>query len=94
MKIQTMVERPSIFFHKKSKIDMILAVRLEGLLGQGIKVGCFFFKWTLGLAFGGFTLSLAEGSNSYIVLVNFNPFLWTLNKVWPFNPTTSQLRQP
>jgi hypothetical protein len=33
---------PSIFFHKKSKIDMILTVRLEGLFGQGIKVGCFF----------------------------------------------------
>jgi hypothetical protein len=27
-------------------------------------------------------------------LVVFNPFLWTLNKVWPFPPTTSPLGQP
>jgi hypothetical protein len=48
----------------------------------------------LGLAFGGFTPCLAEGSNSYILLVIFNPFLWALSNVWPFNPTASQLGQP
>jgi len=31
-------------------------------------VGYSFFRWTLGLAFGGFTLCPAEGSNSYISL--------------------------
>jgi len=25
----------------------------------------------------------------YILLAIFSPFLWSLNKVWPFNPTTS-----
>jgi hypothetical protein len=29
-----------------------LAVRLEGLYWEGNKVGCSFFLWTLGLAFG------------------------------------------
>jgi hypothetical protein len=48
----------------------------------------------LDLAFGGFTLCLAEGSNSYIFLATFNPFFWTLNKVWPFNPTASRLGRP
>jgi hypothetical protein len=37
-----MVERPSIFFHKKSIIDKILAVRLEGLFWARNKVGCSF----------------------------------------------------
>jgi hypothetical protein len=45
----------------------------------------------LGLAFGGFTLCMAEGSNYYILLVIFNPFLWIINKVWPLNPTASRL---
>jgi hypothetical protein len=35
-----------------------------------------------GSAIGGFTLCLAEGSNSYIFLAIFSPFLWTHNKVW------------
>jgi hypothetical protein len=30
----------------------------------------------------------------FILLVNFNPFLWTLNKVWPLNPTASRLGRP
>jgi hypothetical protein len=104
--------------NKKIKADKILAVRLEGLLWAGNKVGCSFFFWTLGLAFGGFTiwpsksrgsrsswpkvwtlgfrfwrlhtLCPAVGSNSYIIRVIFSPFIWTLNKVWPFNPTACQ----
>jgi hypothetical protein len=35
-----MVERPSIFSHKKSIVDKILAVRLEGLFWATNKVGC------------------------------------------------------
>jgi hypothetical protein len=50
--------------------------------------------WTLGLNFGGLTLCLAEGFNYYILLAIFNPFLWTLNKVWPLNPTASWYQQP
>jgi hypothetical protein len=48
----------------------------------------------LGSAFGGFTLCLTEGSNSHISLVIFNPFLWTLNEVWSFNPMASRLERP
>jgi hypothetical protein len=29
-----------------------------------------------------------------ILLDVFSPFLWTLNKVWPFNPTASWLGRP
>jgi hypothetical protein len=43
------------------------------------------------LAFGGFTLCPDEGSNSYILLAIFSPFLWTISKFWQFNPTASQL---
>jgi hypothetical protein len=43
----------------------------------------FLWVWTLGLAFGGFTLCLAKGSTYYILLAIFNSFLWTLNKVCP-----------
>jgi hypothetical protein len=45
--------------------------------------------WTLVFAFGAFRLCPAEGFNSYILLVIFNPIIWTLNKVWPFYPTAS-----
>jgi hypothetical protein len=64
---------------------------LKRLFWARSKVGCSFFLWTLGLAFGSFTLCPAEGSNSYILLTIFNLFLWTLNKVWPFNPTTGMV---
>jgi hypothetical protein len=117
MKTQTMVERMSVFVHGKSIIDEILAVKLEGSFGQGIKwdapLGSDFGGftlwpsksrdyevswpkvWTLGLAFGDFTLCSTKDSNSYIYwLIILNPFLWTLNKVWPFNPTTSRLGWP
>jgi hypothetical protein len=75
------------FLIKKSNFDKILAVRLEGLFWAMNKVGCSFFLWTLGLAFEGFTLCSAEGSNSYILLVIFK-------KVCPFNPTASRLGRP
>jgi hypothetical protein len=92
---KTMVERPSIFFHKKiSKTDKFLVIILERLFWAGNREGCSLFLWTLGLAFGGFTLYPAEGSNSYALLAIFSPFLWTLNKVWPFNPTASRLGRP
>jgi hypothetical protein len=45
--------------------------------------------WTLGLAFGGFTLCPAEGSTYYILLAIFSSILWTLDKIWPLNPTAS-----
>jgi hypothetical protein len=41
------------------------------------------------LGYGGFTLCLTKGSNSYILLIIYNPVLWTLNKVQPFNLTAS-----
>jgi hypothetical protein len=50
--------------------------------------------WTLDLAFGGFTLCPTKGTTYCILLVIFSPFLWTLNKVWPLNPTASRLGQP
>jgi hypothetical protein len=80
------------FFIKNKKTDKILAARLEGLFWEGTNMGCLFFFWTLGLAFGGFTLCPTKGSNSYILLAIFTPFLWTLNKVWPFNPMASRPR--
>jgi hypothetical protein len=43
----------------------------------------------LDLAFGGITLCPTKGSNSHILLATFNPFLWALYKVQPFNPTAS-----
>jgi hypothetical protein len=64
------------FFHKKikSNIDKILAVRLERLFWAMNKLGCSFFFWTLGLAFGGFTLwpSKSRGCGSSW------PKVWTL----------------
>jgi hypothetical protein len=37
-------------------------------------MGCFFFLWTLGLAFENFTLCPTKGSNSYILLaIYFQP---------------------
>jgi hypothetical protein len=80
-----------ILFIKKSNIDKILVVRLEGLFWTDNKAVWSFFLWTLGLAFGVFTQGPTEGSNSYILLAISSMFLWTLNKVWPFNPTASWL---
>jgi hypothetical protein len=42
------------FFHKNKiiHVDKILAVRLEGLFWTRSKMGCSFFLWTLGSAFG------------------------------------------
>jgi hypothetical protein len=45
MEAQTMVERPSVSFPKKSIIDKILAVRLEGLFWARNKVACSFGLW-------------------------------------------------
>ena len=50
--------------------------------------------WTMGFAFGGFTLCPSESSNSCILLAFSNPFFWTLNKVWSFNPTDSRPGRP
>jgi hypothetical protein len=51
-----MVERPPILFYTLKKTDKILNVRVEGLFWARNKVRCSFFLWTLGLAFGSFTL--------------------------------------
>ena len=48
----------------------------------------FIFKFIFGRTCYGTTVCPANGSNSYILLTIFNPFLWTLLKVWRFNPTT------
>jgi hypothetical protein len=48
--------------------------------------------WTLGLAFGGFTLTYARPKAPLTILYwlcIFSPFLWTLNKDWPLNPMAS-----
>jgi hypothetical protein len=81
------------FSYLKKKSD-ILVDRLEGLFWAKNKAGYSFFLWTLGLAFGGFTLCPAKGSNSYIRLTICSPYFWTLNKVWPFDPTASRPGRP
>ena len=46
---------------------------------------------TKGLAFGGFSLCSTKGSNYYILLAIFIPFLWTIYKVWPLNLDSHKL---
>jgi hypothetical protein len=43
-----------------------------------------------------FTLCPAQDSNHIFdwLCIIFSPFLWTLKKVWPFNPTDSRLGPP
>ena len=47
-----------------------------------------------GIGLGRLTLYPVEGSTYYILLAIFSSFLWTLNKVWPLNPTASRLGRP
>jgi hypothetical protein len=51
-------------------------------------------SWTLDLTFR--TLHYAQPKAPILIILSaiFNPFLWTLDKVWPFNPTASRLGQP
>jgi hypothetical protein len=51
METQNMVQRSSIFFHKKQKTDKILAIRLKGLFWAKNKVGCS-YSLGMGLDFG------------------------------------------
>jgi hypothetical protein len=67
---------------------------IGGLIMSKEQSGMFLWVWTLDLAFENFTLYPAKDSTYYILLVNFNPFLWILNKVWPLNPTASRLGRP
>jgi hypothetical protein len=61
---QTMVERPSICFHKKkSNIDKILAVRLEKLFWARNKVGCSF-----GFGFGAWSLEASHYAWSKVAI--------------------------
>jgi hypothetical protein len=53
-----------------------------------------FMAKSLDFGLGGLTLCPTEGSNSYILLAIFSPFIWTFNKVWPFNPMASRLGRP
>jgi hypothetical protein len=82
-------------FIKKSIIDKILAIRLEGLFWAWNKVGCSFgfelWAWHLEASW---ILCPAEGSNYYTLLAIFSIFIWTLNKVCPLNPAASRLRRP
>jgi hypothetical protein len=97
METQPMVKRPFDFFIfiqlKKSNIDKILAVRLERFFGHGIKWGApsssELWAWPLRLH-----IMPSRRLQSYIVLAIFSPFIWTLNNVWPFNSTASQLGRP
>jgi hypothetical protein len=67
----------------------------EGYFKQGI-------KWDASFGFGLWAWPL-EASNYaqlkaplpiFCWLYIFSPFLWTLNKVWPLNPTASRLGRP
>jgi hypothetical protein len=93
-----MVRKSSVFFFlRKSIIDKILAVRLEGgCFGQGI-------KWDAPLS-SNFGLGLwrlhtmpCRGLQllyfvGYIYI--FSPVIWALTNVWPLNLTASRLRRP
>jgi hypothetical protein len=69
METQIMVERPSIFFiNFFKKLTRFWPLNWRGCFGQGIKWDAPSWVWTLGFAFGGFTLCPAEGFNSYILL--------------------------
>jgi hypothetical protein len=82
METQIVVERPSVFF--AIQIGKISALRLEGSFWARNEVGCSFgWVWTLGLVFGGFTICPAKGSTNYILLVDFNPFLFGLSTKFP-----------
>jgi len=90
-----MVERPSIFFALKkikNQIMIDLGRYIGGVVWVGGKVGCSFFLWTLGLAFGGFTLCLPEDFNSYFFIGYVQ--LVSFNKVQPFDPMASRLGWP
>jgi hypothetical protein len=63
MKTQTYGREAIDLFRKKTKRNhKILTARMEGMFWAGKKVGCSFLLWTLGLAFGGFTLCPTEDS--------------------------------
>jgi hypothetical protein len=68
-----------------------LSVRLEELFGA-------WKKWDAPSSFGLWRLhTMHSWSLQFLILYwlyIFSPSLWTLNKVWPFNLTTSQLGRP
>jgi hypothetical protein len=81
------------FSIKKSIIDKILAVRLEGLFRTMNEVG-----WSFGFGLWVWPLEASQyarpkAPNTIFLLAIFSPFIWSLNKVWSLNPTTSRLGQ-
>jgi len=70
--------------------------RMDKYGERRIEIKLMVWFWTLGLALGGFTLFFYQPkAPTPIFIVYLLPiyclFLWTLNKVWPFNPTAFQL---
>jgi hypothetical protein len=91
-KTQTMVER--FLLLTTSKYDKMLVVGLEGLFWARTKVRCFYgfglWAWPLEASH----YAWLKAPIPIFLLAIFNSFLWTLNKVWPFNPMASRLGRP
>jgi hypothetical protein len=86
-------EAVSFFFIKKSIIDNIWPLDWRGYFEQGIK-----WDAPLGLDFelGVSRLHTMPTRRLHLLyfIGYFQLILWILNKVWPLNPTTSQLGRP
>jgi hypothetical protein len=78
------------FFSLKIIIGKTLVVRLEGLFWTRNKVGCSFGfgLWAWPLEASHYAWSKAPLTIFYWLFSS--PFLCTLNKVWPLNPTASR----
>jgi hypothetical protein len=89
-KNQTMIERPLGFFHSFLN-DKILAISLEGLFWVGNKVGLFVCVCVCVCV--SVKASQCAQPKAPIPIFDwlciFRAILWTLNKVWPFNPMAS-----
>jgi hypothetical protein len=86
METQTMVEK---IFKKKKKLTKSWPLDWGGYFGHGI-------KWDAPSSFGLWGWPLEASHHARLkapilifLLTTFIPFLWTLNKFWLFNPTTS-----
>ena len=92
---QTMVKGRRFLIIKKSIIDKILAIGLEGLFWARNKVGCSFGfgLWAWPLEASHYARPKAPLTVFYWLYI-FSPFLWIVNKVWPLNPTTCWLGRP
>jgi hypothetical protein len=93
---QTTVERPSIFFSSKNqKLTWSWPLDWRGCFEQRIKwdAPSFFGLWACPLEASHYAQLKAPIPTFYKLCI-FSPFRWTLNKIWPFNPTASWLGWP